>query len=267
MRLAVIQISLDPAESQEARVERVGDLVRAQTGADLVVLPELWRVGAFALDAIAAGAEPLDGPTVTAMADAARTAGVHLLAGSIVERGDVDGTLYNTSVLLDPSGAVVHTYRKVHLFGFDSGEAALVTAGTAPTCYTAPFGTLGFATCYDLRFPETFRHLVDGGAELVVMPSGWPVPRIEHWRLLARARAIESQLFVAGCNTAGSDGAVVYGGRSVVVDPWGAVLAEAGDGEEVLVVDVDLAEVAKSRAEFPVLRDRRLGVAVPVRDA
>lgn len=267
MRIAVLQISLDPAESQEARVERVGGLVRAQAGADLVVLPELWRMGAFAVDAIAAGAEPLDGPTVTAMSAAARTAGVHLLAGSIVERGEQAGTLYNTSVLLDPAGVVVHTYRKVHLFGFDSGEAALVTAGTTPSCYTAPFGTVGFATCYDLRFPETFRHLVDGGAELVVLPSGWPVPRIEHWRLLARARAIENQFIVVGCNAAGSDGAVRYGGRSVVVDPWGAVLAEAGEGEEALEVDVDVAEVAKAREAFPVLRDRRLGVAAPVRGA
>jgi predicted amidohydrolase len=151
----------------------------------------------------------------------------------------------------------------VHLFGFDSGEAALVTAGDAPSCYRAPFGAIGFSTCYDLRFPEIYRLLLDGGAELVVVPAGWPTPRLEHWRLLLRARAIENQVFVVGCNAAGSDGAVVYGGHSAVIDPWGAVLAEAGDGEEVLTVDVDLGSVAKIREEFPILRDRRLGVPAP----
>jgi predicted amidohydrolase len=262
MRIALVQLRLDPNEPQEARVDRASALITAQSGADLVVLPELWRTGAFAVEAIAAGAEPLDGPTVSALASAAREASVHLLGGSIVERGE-DGALHNTSVLLDPSGSLLHTYRKVHLFGFDSGEAALVTAGEAPTCYRTPFAAVGFSTCYDLRFPEIYRLLLDEGAELVVVPAGWPTPRLEHWRLLLRARAIENQVFVAGCNTAGSDGAVVYGGRSAIVDPWGAVLAEAGDGEEVLTVDVDLASVAKIREEFPILRDRRLGVPAP----
>lgn len=262
MRIAVVQLSLDPSETQEARLARADALIRAQSGADLVVLPELWRTGAFAIEAITAGAEPLDGPTVSALADAARSAGACVLGGSIVERGE-GGALHNTSVLLDPSGSLVHTYRKVHLFGFDSGEAALVTAGDAPTCYKTPFGTVGFSTCYDLRFPEIYRLLLDGGAELVAVPAGWPTPRLEHWRLLLRARAIENQVFVVGCNTAGSDGAVVYGGHSAVIDPWGAVLAEAGDGEEVLTVDVDLASVAKIREDFPILRDRRLGVPAP----
>jgi predicted amidohydrolase len=114
------------------------------------------------------------------------------------------------------------------------------------------------ATCYDLRFPEQFRLLLDAGARLVIVPAAWPAARVEHWRLLGRARAIENQMVVIQCNTGGSHGGVRMGGHSQVVAATGEVLAEAGDGEEILDVDVDLTEVAAWRQRFPVLADRRL---------
>ncbi|GAA2083959.1 carbon-nitrogen family hydrolase [Kitasatospora saccharophila] len=263
MRASLIQLAVSDAEPPAERRARAAALVRAQDGADLVVLPELWPVGGFAYDAWASGAEPLDGPTAEAMSAAAKAAGCWLHAGSIVER-DPDGPIYNTSLLFAPDGELVRTYRKIHRFGFDRGEAVAMGAGQEIVTVDAGFAVLGLATCYDLRFPELFRALLDGGAELLVVPAAWPARRAEHWNLLARARAVEEQALVLACNTAGTHGGVEQAGGSIAVDPWGRVLAEAGPDEQVLTVDFDPAEVAECRAEFPVHRDRLLGIPAPV---
>ncbi|MFH8367867.1 carbon-nitrogen family hydrolase [Streptomyces sp. NPDC018031] len=269
MRASLIQIGVDPDEPVENRRVRSAALVREQAGADLVVLPELWTVGAFAYQSFAAGAEPLDGPTARAMSAAARDAGVWLHAGSIVERapaaGAPDGALYNTSLLFAPSGELVRDYRKIHRFGFDEGEAVLMSAGEEIVTADLPDATIGLATCYDLRFPEMFRLLVDAGAHLLVIPAGWPARRREHWTLLARARAVENQCYVLACGTAGSHAGVEQAGHSIVVDPWGEVLAEAGPDEQVLTVELDVAKVAGTREAFPALRDRVLGLPAPRR--
>ena len=257
MRVAVAGLDVDMELSHDARVGRAAGLVRAQRGADLVVLPELWAHGAFAYDTWAASAEPLDGPTVSAMAEAAADIGAYVLCGSIIERGD-DGSLYNTAVMLDPSGALVVSYRKIHRFGFGKGEVTTLGRGHDVVTCKVNDAVLGLATCYDLRFSELFRALVDAGATVIALPSSWPEKRIEHWRVLARARAIESQAYVIACNAVGSHSGYTLGGHSAVIDPWGEVLAESGTDEEVLVVDIDPDYVTKTRESFPVLRDRVL---------
>ncbi|MFD7566562.1 carbon-nitrogen family hydrolase [Streptomyces tendae] len=263
MRASLIQIAVNEDETVEARRLRAAALVREQTGADLVVLPELWTTGAFAFEEFEAAAEPLRGPTHEAMAKAASDAGVWLHAGSIPERGP-DGRLYNTSLVFSPSGDPAASYRKIHRFGFDKGEAVLMGAGREPvTVPLADTATLGVATCYDLRFPELFRALVDAGAEILVVPAGWPERRRSHWTLLARARAVENQAFVLACGTAGTHAGVPQAGHSIVVDPWGEVLAEAGPDEEVLTVEFDPAKVARTREQFPALKDRVLGLEPP----
>lgn len=259
VRASLIQINVDPAEPVAERRDRAAALVREQAGSDLVVLPELWHVGAFSFESFASGAEPLDGPTARAMSAAARDAAVHLHAGSIVER-DAGGALYNTSLVFSPAGELVRTYRKIHRFGFDKGEAVTMAAGTEPVTVALPGAVAGLATCYDLRFPELFRALVDRGARMFVVPAGWPERRRAHWSLLARARAVENQAYVLACGTAGTHAGVEQAGHSVVVDPWGEVVAEAGGGEEVLAVDLDLARVDRIREDFPALKDRVLGV-------
>jgi predicted amidohydrolase len=253
MRVHVIQLAYGDDESPEQRTARVADLVRAQRGADLVVLPELWPQGGFCYDRWEEQAQGLDGPVVEAMRDAARELGATLHMGSLVER-DEAGRLFNTSVLLGADGDLLATYRKVHLFGFGEGEPKLMTPGDGPVVRD----TLGLATCYDLRFPEMFRALLDRGAEVVLMPAAWPAKRVQHWRLLARARAVENQSYVVACNTAGTHAGVPMGGHSMVVDPWGERVAEAGEAEEVLVVDLDPTLVRRTRESFPVLADRRL---------
>jgi predicted amidohydrolase len=249
----VVQLSYGDDESLDARVERVAGLVRAQQGADLVVLPELWPQGGFAYDSWEAAAQPLDGPIVTELRAAARDLGATVHMGSIVER-DETGRMFNTSVLIGADGELLTTYRKIHLFGFGAGEPKLMTAGDRVVVRD----NLGLATCYDLRFPEQFRLLLDAGAQVVLLPAAWPAKRVAHWRLLAQARAVENQSFVVACNTAGTHAGVPMGGGSIVVDPWGTVLAEAGTDEEVLAVDLDLELVARTRSSFPILADRRL---------
>ncbi|MCC8335030.1 carbon-nitrogen family hydrolase [Streptomyces sp. R1] len=263
MRASLIQIAVNEDETVEARRLRAAALVREQAGADLVVLPELWTTGAFAFEEFDAAAEPLRGPTYEAMAEAAGDAGVWLHAGSVPER-DADGRLYNTSLVFSPAGDLAASYRKIHRFGFDKGEAVLMGAGREPVTVRVPDATtLGVATCYDLRFPELFRALVDAGAEVLVVPAGWPERRRSHWTLLAQARAVENQAFVLACGTAGTHAGVPQAGHSIVVDPWGEVLAEAGAGEEVLTVDFDPAKVARTREQFPALKDRVLGLEPP----
>lgn len=265
MRATLLQIDVDPAETAADRRGRAAALVRAQTGADLVVLPELWPVGAFASDDFAAEAEAVDdGPTAEAMSAAARDAGVWLHAGSVVER-DPDGPLYNTSLLFAPDGELRAAYRKIHCFGFDRGEAAVMTGGGQIVTADLPQAVLGLATCYDLRFPEQFRLLVDAGAEVLVVPAGWPARRLAHWQVLVQARAIESQAYVLACGTAGTHADVEQAGHSMVVDPWGVVLAEAGPGEQSLTVELEPSLVAATRKDFPVLRDRVLPLLPPPR--
>ncbi|TQK53000.1 putative amidohydrolase [Streptomyces sp. SLBN-118] len=264
MRASLIQIAVDPDESVNSRRVRVASLVREQRDADLVVLPELWPVGAFAYESFADEAETVTGPTYEVMAKAAGDAGVWLHAGSVVEKA-ADGNLYNTSLVFSPAGELAGTYRKIHRFGFDKGEAVMMGAGDELVTVPLPGLTVGLATCYDLRFPELFRGLVDAGAQAFVVPAGWPARRREHWTLLARARAVENQAYVLACGTAGTHAGVEQAGHSVVVDPWGEVLAEAGPGEEVLRVELTAEKVTTTREQFPALKDRRLGVDAPPR--
>lgn len=264
MRASLLQIDVDEAESVDARRQRVASLVRRQTASDLVILPELWTTGAFAYESFGTEAESLDGPTYEVMAKAASDAGVWLHAGSIPERV-TGGGLYNTSLVFSPSGDLIAAYRKIHRFGFDKGEAVLMGAGSELVTVRLPETTVGLATCYDLRFPELFRGLVDAGAETLVVSAGWPERRRSHWTLLAQARAVEDQAYVLACGTAGAHAGVPQAGHSIVVDPWGEVLAEAGGGEEVLTVEFDPGKVAATREQFPALKDRMLGLQPPRR--
>jgi predicted amidohydrolase len=250
-RVAAVQLALAEEEDPSARRHRVRQLV-AGIEADVILLPELWEVGPFAVAENLDHAVPLD-TWVRHMADLAPGRTLH--AGSFLERDGDD--LYNTSVVFGPDGDVLATYRKIHLFGFDTGEAITLTAGSQVVTLETPLGTTGLATCYDLRFPEMFRALTDAGATAVLIPTGWPTARIGHWDLLTAARATENQLWLVGANSTGVSNGTRMGGHTVVVDPWGATVGDL-QGPGVLLVDIDPDRPAHVRAEFPVLRDRRL---------
>lgn len=254
-RVALVQVSSPDSESPRERIDRVAGLLRAHAGADLYVLPEIWSAGYFSFEQYEERAEPLDGPTVTMCRDLARELGAAIHVGSIVER-DGEGLLRNTTVLLDADGNIAQVYRKIHVFGYESREAELLTPGDALSVVDSPVGRLGSITCYDLRFPGLWQQLSLRGAEAVAIPAAWPAARREHWQLLTQARAVEHQLFVIAVNSCGMQRGVELGGNSRVVDPTGAVLAECGTGEEVLMVDLEPALVSEVRAEFPVIADR-----------
>jgi predicted amidohydrolase len=256
MRVSLVQLEVSLDTSRTERVEHAAALVRGCEGSDLVVLPELWAHGAWAYDQWEEESEPLDGPIVEAMRAVARDTGVLLHAGSIAERAD--GALFNTSVLIDPAGDIVATYRKIHRFGFGEGEGMLMSAGDDVVTWAGADAVLGLATCYDLRFPELFRLLVDDGAEVFAVASSWPQRRLAHWRLLAQARAVDNLAYVVACDACGEHAGVRQAGHTMVVDPWGQILAETGEEETVLTVELDPGLVDKTRATFPALRDRRL---------
>lgn len=250
---------MDDRELPPDRIERVvGMVADSAQKDDLVVLPELWSIGAFNMHLIMGAAEDRDGSFVRRMADLARECGIWLLAGSFPELHD--SGVSNTSVMFAPDGSLQASYRKIHLFGFDDGEATAIVPGDRVVSVATPLGATGLSTCYDLRFPEMYRLQGATGAEAFLIPSGWPAARIEHWQVLCRARAVENQAFLVGCNAVGTHAGVTMGGRSVIVDPWGEVLAEAAaDEEQIISAELDPATVAQVRSSFPVLANRRLG--------
>jgi predicted amidohydrolase len=259
--VALLQRCLTRREAEDRSFDALLDaLDRAATANDLVLLPELWATGYFAFDDYAAQADSLQGPIVDAISDIARRRGAHVMGGSLVER--TDAGLYNTAVLVDPDGNLALTYRKTHLFGLRSSrEGELLLPGDEIRAVDSALGRIGVMTCYDLRFPEVARRLMEDGATTILVVAAWPASRVEHWRLLLRARALENQLFVIACNGAGDGGGVPLGGHSAVVDPYGAVVVELEGSPGRVDVTLDLGDVERARCDFPVLADRRFDLA------
>ena len=261
-RAAAIQLNATAdAGRNRATAER---LVReaAARGATLVVLPEKWN-RLCEPEAMAAGAEPLDGPSVRWALGLARELGLDLVAGSIVE--DAGDARHNTSVHAGPDGEARGVYRKLHLFDVQVGgavyrESEHETAGEeVVTSQLGDGSVLGLSICYDLRFPELYRELSARGARTVAVPSAFTLPTTrDHWEVLLRARAIENQAFVVAANQIGEHApGMRSGGRSMIVDPWGLVLAQAPDAEGVIVADLDHARQDDVRAKLPALAHRR----------
>lgn len=256
MKTALVQLASPDAESAADRLTRVSTLVRElDEPVDLVVLPELWGVGYGHFDQYPSCAEDFDGPTTTAFAQIAADRGCYIHAGSFVETTP-GGTLRNTAVLLGPDGQVLHRYSKIHVFGYQSLETELLTPGESVSTVQTPFGPVSGTTCYDLRFPALWTQIVETGAQIVIVPAAWPAARKDHWRLLTAARALDNQVYVIAVNATGSHGGTQFGGNSRIVDPWGQVVAEAGDNEGIIIADIDTALVDQTRTEFPVLADR-----------
>ena len=167
------------------------------------------------------------------------------------------GGITNTALLVGPSGDLLHRYDKIHVFGYQSREAELLEPGQSVSVVATPWGPTAATTCYDLRFPEIWRRLLDIGAETVVVPAAWPAARLAHWQLFTAARAVEEQVFVLACNAVGTQrGGVELAGHSRIVDPWGEVVAEGGSEECTVTADIDTARVRSIRADFGVTRDR-----------
>ena len=266
MRVAAVQLT--STADFTANLESADRLTRAAAsdGAQLVVLPEKWSALGRGEDLVA-GAQPLDGPAIAWARATARELGIDLVAGSISERVADDERLRNTSVHVGPDGEVQASYRKVHMFDVvvdgtvyheseheEPGEELVLSA-------TADGVELGLSICYDVRFPELYRILAIRGARVFTVPAAFTVPTTrDHWEILLRARAIEDQAFVVAANQIGEHApGLRSGGRSMIVDPWGIVLAHAPDRECHIVADLDLEAQARIRRDLPALANRRPG--------
>jgi predicted amidohydrolase len=270
---AVIQMTA--RDELQANLQRAEGLVRraAARGAKLVALPEnLSFMGPEDAKLPTAEVWPLgdverDAGVVRGWASAlARELGVFLVLGGVTEKSEREGRVYNACVVVSDAGALVAKYRKIHLFDVDLAdgtslrESRVVDAGSEVVACDTPVGKLGLSICYDLRFPELYRRLVDLGAEVLCVPAAFTVPTgRDHWHVLLRARAIESQCFVLAPAQWGSHGhgRSTYG-HAMIVDPWGTIVAECPDGEGIALAEVDLARERAIRAQLPSLRHRRL---------
>ena len=264
MRVAAVQ--LNTTDDQAANLAVADRLARAAAadGARLIVLPETWTaIGSD--EQLRAAAEPLDGPSIGWARALARELGVDLVAGSILERLEGHERLANTSVHVDPSGELRAAYRKLHMFdvevdGRTYRESELEEPGDEiVTSETADGTELGLSICYDLRFPELYRILAVRGARVFTVPAAFTLATTrDHWETLLRARAIENQVFVIAANQVGAHPAGQRsGGRSMIVDPWGLVLAQAQDAEGYIVADLDLGRQEEIRSRLPALANRR----------
>jgi deaminated glutathione amidase len=264
MRAAAIQ--LNSTNDKARNLELAGRLVRdaARDGAELVVLPEKWNLLGAAAE-LEAGAEELeDGASIDAARGWARELGIHLVAGSIAERVADAERLFNTSALIDPSGRLAAVYRKIHMFDVEVGgvtyrESEHEQPGEEIVTASAGAVEVGLSVCYDLRFPELYRILAVRGARLITVPSAFTLATgRDHWEVLVRARAIENQAFLIAPDQVG-EAPPHYSsyGRSMIVDPWGVVLAQAADHQCFVAADLDLERQEQIRESLPSLANRR----------
>jgi predicted amidohydrolase len=253
MQVASVQLKVIE-ESKEKSLEHASQMIRQCRGADLILLPEIWNIGFMSFDRYQKEAETQEGLTLVLLRALAKDLSCYLHTGSFVERRK--DRFYNSSFFLNPKGEVLGSYQKIHLFSYQSQEAEILTSGTSIAVIPTELGNFGMATCYDLRFPELFRKMVDLGAEFFLVSSAWPYPRLEHWLLLNRTRALENLSYLISSNCVGINRGTQFAGHSLVVDPMGQIISGSNDEECVVWAEVDREIVLRTRAEFPALKDR-----------
>ena len=255
MKISCLQMDMrlgGEADNYAHAVELVREAVR-RDGADTVVLPETWNTGYFPED-LSAHADRNGERTKAVFSPLAKELNIHIVCGSVANRRD-DG-FYNTAYVFDRTGSCIAEYDKTHLFTYAKEHQHFHPGGH--TCRFQLDGVdCGLIICYDLRFPELVRTLTLQGVDLLFAVAQWPDKRVMHLETLARARAIENQMFLALCNSVGTAGATRCGGHSAVIDPWGEYLAQAGDQEEIISGQADFSVIAGIRDSINVFRDRR----------
>jgi predicted amidohydrolase len=262
--LSVTLVQMSAGADERPNADRAAERIARAAAADLIVLPEVFHVRGTRDDYHRA-AEPIPGPLTARFSALAARRGAWLLLGSMIERDG--GRVFNTSVLLDRRGGIAARYRKIHLFSarLDAGQTVreedTYSAGTEPVLTSLEGWRCGLAICYDLRFPELFRHYAALGADLLLVPSNFTQRTgKDHWEVLLRARAIENQCYVAAADQCGADPrtGVESHGHSMIVGPWGEVLAEAGTDEGLVSATLDPGRLAEVRSRIPALAHRRL---------
>jgi deaminated glutathione amidase len=267
MKFVAAAVQMLAGDDKQLNLQEARRWVRdaAANGALLVALPEvfIWR-GSKKLER--QFAEPIPGPSSKALSELARELGIYLLAGSILEEISNSERAYNTSLLFAPSGKQIARYRKIHLFdvdlpnGVSLRESQTRAHGESPEVVKTELGAMGLTVCYDVRFPELYRRLAEQGAELIFVPSAFTAyTGAAHWETLLRARAIENQAYIIAPDQFGKTAnSFETHGHSMIIDPWGRIIAELPDGPGVITATIDFDYLAKIRAELPALNHRRL---------
>jgi len=248
LRVAAIQMEVLSGEPRKNMVRAEAMLAEAaRQGANAALLPELWTTG-YALDRFREIAKEYGEQTLQFLQGEARRLNMHIIGGSFPSLGP-DG-VYSTCHIIGPDGAVLASYSKEHLFPL-LNEPEYLRPGAPGAPADTPLGRWATLICFDIRFPESARQLAYAGAHVLWIPSEWPHPRLEHWRTLLRARAIEDQFFVVAANRTGAGDNSQWCGHSTIIDPWGNILAEAEEQETVLVADLDMSLVDEVRKRIP----------------
>jgi predicted amidohydrolase len=254
LKICCIQFDVNLCETHKNFEKVIGFLDKsASYNPDIVCLPELFNTG-YCFERLSSLAEPIPGKTLQILSEKASCYGFFLIAGSIFERAD-DG-FYNTAIVFDPEGSIISQYRKIHLFPL-FGEGKYLKPGNKLVFFEAFGIKVGLMICYDIRFPELARSLTLSGINILFVPSQFPLSRIDHWKILLRARAIENQIFVCGVNRTGHDEVSEYGGHTTIIDPWGKILLEAGRKEGIFFTIIELERIKEAREALPSLEDRR----------
>jgi len=254
IRIACLQLDIafgDPQTNEQQAEKAVQSAVNE--GADIIVLPELWTTG-YDLTRLDEIADDHAERTRAFASRLAQTHGVHFVAGSVAKKTAAGVT--NTMIVADRSGQIVSEYSKLHLFQL-MDEHLYLQPGNEPGLFSFDELSCAGVICYDIRFPEWIRTHALAGAEALFVVAEWPLPRLHHWRTLLMARAIENQCYVVACNRVGSDPNNVFAGHSLIIDPWGEIIAEADEKPGILLADIDPALVREVRARIPVFADRR----------
>ncbi len=256
MGITVASLQMDVADKDRDRnIEKAVEMISEanKRGCRFVLLPEMFATS-FRYEYIEEIAQPLPGAAVAPLMEAARQYGLTILAGSVPEREGEH--IYNSSVLIAPDGSIAGVYRKIHLFPL-MGEDEKLTPGNDLVVLDTELGRMGLMICYDIRFPELARSLVSLGAEILVVPAQFPYPRLDHWRALLQARAIENQCFLLATNRVGRYEQTRFFGHSCLYDPWGELRFSAGDEEGIVWGELDTAKVTEVRRKIPCFKDRR----------
>lgn len=258
LRIALVQMHVEaghPDVNFKKAEELLEQAVNVPGGEKphVIMLPEMWNTG-YALERIGEIADKDGERTKALLSSFSRKHEVQLIGGSVAEKRG--SGVYNTIYVSDEKGEVAADYSKIHLFRLMDEEKYL-QAGERPGRLNVGGADAGMMICYDIRFPELARKLALGGAKLLFVPAQWPNPRLHHWRTLMMARAIENQMYVVACNRCGESLGSSFFGHSMIVDPWGEIIAEAGEEETIVRAEIDLSQVDSIRAKIPVFEDRR----------
>ena len=253
MQVTCIQLDITLGNVEENKKKAAIYIEKAaKSGAKVVVLPELWTTG-YCLETIGHLIEDQE-EIIKLLKNLAKQNEVTIVGGSIPTK-NVD-KLYNTLIVISKEGKLIKEYSKVHLFRL-MNEHLYLNSGTSDGMFEIGNNQAAGMICYDLRFPEWFRMHAINGAEIIFVVAEWPTPRINQWKVMLQSRAIENQCYIVGCNRVGTDESNEFGGHSLIIDPYGTVLAEGGEREELITAQINLSLVTEARQYIPILSDRQ----------